>query len=199
MGFPHVRNVLRAGLFVVAAVLLSGCQVETTTFLSDKTEGRADERLLGAWRAAPDHEEDAFLFVRESDGGGMDVLLLEYRDGAENTPKRAEWQTAVAWSTKAGDIDLLNVEADGSKYIMAYKVADDGSFRFGFMATEPFIAAVKAGTLKSKDNKGWTGSSLTLDDTPERIVAFIRANGGYELFGIGEEKQSLRMVRYSPK
>ena len=199
MEYPRFRNALRAGLFVVAAALVSGCQVETTTFLSDQTESRADERLLGAWRAAPDHEEDAFLFVRERDGGGMDVLLLEYRDGAENKPKPVEWENAAAWSTRAGDIDLLNVQADGARYIMAYKVAEDGSFRFGFMEPEPFIAAVEAGKLNSKDDKGWTGSSLTLNDTPERIVAFIRDNGGYELFGIGKGKQSLRMVRYSPE
>lgn len=199
MGYPHLRNALRAGLFVVAAALLSGCQVETTTFLSDKTEGRADERLLGAWRAAPDQEEGAFLFVRERDDGGMDVLLLEYRDGAENKPKPVEWETAVAWSTKTGDIDLLDVQADGAKYIMAYKVAEDGSFQFGFMEPEPFIAAVKAGKLKTKDNKGWTGSSLTLDDTPERIGAFIRDNGGYKLFGIDTGKEGFRMVRYSPR
>jgi len=190
---------LRAGLFILAAALLSGCQVETTTLLSDKPEGRADERLLGAWRAAPDHEDDAFLFVRERDDGGIDVMLLEYRDGAETKPKAVQWETAVAWSTRIGDIDLLNVQADGAKYIMAYKFAEDGTFRFGFMLAEPFIAAVKAGALKGKDNKSWAGSNVTLDDTPERIGAFIRDNGGYELFGIGNGKQSFKMVRYSPR
>ena len=199
MGFPHVRNALRTGLFIVAGALLSACQVETTTPVSDRTEGRADERLLGAWRGAPEHEDSAFLYVRERDDGGMDVLLLEYRDGAENKPRRVEWQTAVAWSTKVGDIDLLDVQADGAKYIMAYKFAEDGSFRFGFMEPEPFIAAVKAGKLKTRDNKGWTGSSLTLDDTPQRISAFIRDNGGYELFGIGDGNKPFRMVRYSPE
>ena len=198
MGYPRFMNALRAGLFVVTAALLSGCQVETTTFLSEKPEGRADERLLGAWRAAPDQEADAFLFVREQDDGGIDVMLLEYRDGGENKPKAVQWETAVAWSTKVGDIDLLNVQADGAKYIMAYKVAEDGSFRFGFMEAEPFIAAVKAGTLKGKDNKSWAGSSVTLDDTPERVGAFIRDNGGYELFGIGKDKKSFKMLRYSP-
>jgi len=199
MGCSSFKKALCTGLFVLAAALLSGCQVETTTFLSDKPEGRADERLLGAWRASPDHEEDAFLFVRERDDGGIDVMLLEYRDGGENKPKAVQWENAVAWSTKVGDIDLLNVQADGARYIMAYKVAEDGSFRFGFMLAEPFVAAVKAGALKGKDNKSWAGSSVTLNDTPERISAFIRDNGGYELFGIGEGKTAFRMVRYSPE
>ena len=199
MHTSRLMNAFRAGLFLIIMAALSGCMVETATLLSERPEAGTDKRLLGAWRVSEEQEENAFLFVRASDDGGMDVLTLEFRERGDDEPVRVQWDGAVVWPTKVGDIDLLNVVADKSNYIVAYKVADDGSFRFGFMRTEPFKAAVEAGKLKGRTSKGWSGSGAKLEDTPERIIAFIRDNGGYDLFEFGGEKKGIKLVRYTPQ
>ena len=156
-------------------------------------------RLLGAWRLPLEQDENGLLLIRQADDGGMDVLTLEIRNRGDDEPASVQWETATVWPTKVGKVELLNVQMDKGKMIVGYRVDADGSFSFGFMKTEPVIAAIEAGKLKGTVSKGMGTRGATLQDTPERIIAFIRGNGGYDLFQFDKKKGGVRLERYKPK
>jgi hypothetical protein len=180
------RNHLR--IFFVLAVLfgLPGCLVQTETFLTERGAAQLDERLLGVWTVPHQTDEVGFLFAREADEGGIDILTVELRDDDGAKHQLPKWDSAVAWPTEIDGLGYLNMVMDDGRLILAYRVNEDGSAEFGFMDPKPFKKAVQDGTLQGRLSDGFLGTEITLTDTAQNIAGFIRDNGGHGLFVFGD-------------
>jgi len=194
-----LSNVLRIVLLAAAAMVLSGCIVNTKTWLSERASSEADKRLLGVWSVPAGNDKFNLVFLSKSKDGGMEMLTLEMDEQTGDEPPTAEWGTSVLWPTKIAGRDYLNIEIDGGQYIVAYNVTAPDAFEFGLMKVEPLHKAVKAGRLKGDVVKGLGGPSVTLTDSAENIVAFIRDNGGHDLFTFGEDGKRMTLTRFQLK
>lgn len=173
-------------LFILA--VLPGCLVQTETFLTERADAETDDRLIGVWTVPHNEDETGFLFVREADDGGMDVLTLELREDDDTRHQRPKWDVAVAWPTTIAGLGYLNLIMDDGRLIVAYRVNADDTMEFGVMNTDLLKKAVQAGKLKGKLEQGFLGTEVLLTDSADNIKSFIRDNGGHDLFVFGDPK-----------
>lgn len=181
-------------------LLLPGCLVQTDNFLSDRETSQVDQRLIGVWTVPGNQDETGFLFVRAAEeGGGMEVITLSLRDNEDTNNQEPDWDIATFWPTEIAGLGYLNMIMEDGNLIIAYKVNDDGSVELGPMKNDPFKTAIEAGKLKGTISKSFLGQDVRLTDTAENIKAFIRDNGGHDLFEFrfGEDnKEKLLVVRH---
>ncbi len=193
----------RTAYLFLLLVLLPGCLVQTETFLTERSDAKVDERLIGVWTVPHNQDDVGYLFVREAEGGGMDVLTVELRENDETRHQRPKWDQALAWPTKIAGLDYLNLIMEDGNLIVAYRVNPDGSLEFGVMNTDLFKKAVDADRIEGKLEKAFLGNEVSLTDSAENIKAFIRDNGGHELFEFGDPKNEndvrLILVRHRLK
>lgn len=180
---------LRIAFALALLVFLSGCLVQTETFLTERGDAELDGRLIGVWTVPNNQDDVGFLFVRESKDGGMDVLTVELRENSENEHQTPKWESAVAWPTQIAGFGYLNLIMDDGRMIVAYRFNRDASLEFGFMNTDPLKKAVKAGKVKGRLDMGFLGTEVMLTDTASNIAAFIRDNGGHGLFVFGDPEK----------
>lgn len=192
----RINALLRIVFVVIAGTALSGCIVTTKTWLSERADAKADDRLLGVWHVPVENEKFNLVFISKSKEGGMEMLTLELNERRGDDPQTADWDTAVLWPTRIAGRDYLNVEIDGGQHIVAYNVTAADTFEFGLMNLKLFHAAVKAGRLKGELKSSLGGTSVTLTDSAENITAFIRDNGGHDLFTFGEDGERMSLKRY---
>ncbi len=186
---------VRVALVLLLSLILPGCLVQTDTFLSERTSSTLDERLLGIWIVPGNEDENGFLFVRESEGGGMDILTLELNEAPSGTHQLPKWDEAVVWSTDVGGMGYLNMTMDDASVILAYRISDAGALEIGFMKPDMFKAAITSGAIKGTLKKSFLGPDLRLTDTAENITAYIKNNGGHALFAFVDGEERLVLVR----
>jgi len=192
-------KLLRAAIVLCLGFVLAGCMVETETFLTERSAAGTDARLVGVWTVRGQETETGFLFVREAEDGGFDVLSLDMRDDPETQRQTAKWQTAVAWTAEIDGAGYVNMETGDDKVILAYKVHDDGALEFGYMDPDPFREAIENGVLKGTVTTGFLGPEPRLQDTAENIARFLKEKGGHTLFVFGDDenrKERLILVRH---
>ena len=196
------RTLARLAAVAALGALLAGCLVRTETFLSERADASVDERLLGAWSVEPDQPDTSSLFVRGSDNGGLDILVVELTDGESTAGYTVGWEEAVVWPTKIDGAGYLNVKSEDANTILAYVVTPEGALEIGYMDPKNLAEAVRSGQLKGEIENGFF-KTVTLSDSRDNLIAFIRANGGHDLFVFGEKGDGdggarLALMRRSP-
>lgn len=186
---------VRVALVLLLSLILPGCLVQTDNFLSDRKYSPADERLLGIWIVPGNEDENGFLFVRESEGGGMDILTLELNKAPGGTHQLPKWDEAVVWSTDIAGMGYLNMTMDDASIILAYRISDAGALEIGFMQPDTFKAAITSGAIKGTLKKSFLGPDARLTDTAENITAYIKDNGGHALFSFVDGEERFVLVR----
>lgn len=158
------------------AVLLASCGVEATSPLTPASSARLDSALLGTWRPT---EKDKSVFVVTARPRSAVVRV-------EITGDKDPMQFEGHVSELAPDLKVLNLQAldehgkaKGSYLFVRYALNADGSLELWLVDDKLASAALNAGTLKGR--RGQYGG-VTLEDTPEKMIAFITKGSRDEMF-----------------
>jgi hypothetical protein len=151
---------------VLLVVLLASCGTEATRPLTPAASAKPEPSLAGTW-VLTDKDQDQGQFVVTTKGATVHVDVR-----GDKEPMTFEGHVSVL----AGDTRVLNLRAledgkpKGSWLFVRYAFNADGTLELWLVSDKLAGAALDAGTLKGK--RGQYGG-VTLDDTPEKIIAFI--------------------------
>lgn len=196
------KTLARLAVVAVMGAFLAGCLVRTETFLSERADATVDERLYGAWSIEPDQPDANSLFVRKSPDGGLDILVVELTDSTSGDGYKVGWDAAVVWPTEIDGAGYLNVQSEDANMILAYAVTPEGALEIGYLDPKRLAEAVRGGDLKGTvESRFFT--SVTISDSRDNLIAFIRENGGHDLFvfsrkGDADGGMRVALLRRSP-
>lgn len=162
----------------VVALALTSCGVPLSVQpLVPPNEGVLDRALLGTWEGSDSKGEHLTLSLEVKSGAVLRVTLPR---GSE-TPVVLE-----AHACKLGDTSYLNArfldEGEPSHWlIVRYQVAKDGTLTLWTMDDAPVREALAAGTLKGKS--AGDPPDYLITDSVEKLRAFVRTHGVFEMFG----------------
>lgn len=164
---------MRKPLLVAMLVLLTTCGVEATTALTPLSSARLDKSLLGTWT-----DGDGMVFIVTNSKGPL--LRVEITKEKE---KKAEPMLFAAHVSELGALRILNLRSlekgESNVLFVRYVKRDDGAIELSLMKEKLFVEALNGGTLRG--HRGQYGGTV-LEDTPERITAFILKQKSEELF-----------------
>lgn len=192
-----ISRAVRASCIAVLAAALAGCVVETETYLSEPGSQPADQRLVGAWRLVDGEDGDfGVLMIREGADGALDMLSLEVSDDEESGTQTHKWSTSRAWTTAIDDEGYANLDFEGNRMIVAYRILDDGDLVVGLMHPDLFRDAIEAGRLDGTVVRGTFGETVTVTADAAALAEFLRANGGHALFDFGDTDGQILLQPY---
>ena len=181
---------MRALLIVASGVclLLSACRIPVTEHpLSDETNSRVDERLLGLWEVdlRPAHE------INGSDGDESAIYLIERDEQRENTllvrmMREGEKSSHAlpAFTTHLGMHDYIsfcNVGGKGStaKAICRYELTDADQGKLYLMSGEFVAQQIEQSAIKGTFDRASNGTlqGIAIKDSVEAQRDFILRKG----------------------
>lgn len=152
-------------------LLLASCGVETVNPLTPRASAKAEPGLVGTWVATDD--DKARYVVTAKSGGVLRIDIERTKPSDDKEPLHFEGHVSVL----APDVKVLNLQAlsdegtpTGSYLLMRYVLKPDGTVSVWMFEDRAFSDALNAGTLKGR--RGQYGG-ITLEDAPEKIIAFI--------------------------
>lgn len=149
---------------LVFVLVLASCAVDATRPLTPAASAKADPALVGTWRS---NEKKAMTFVVSAKGAQVHIDIE-----GEKKPMAFEGHVSVL----APDLKVLNLrEVSGETpsttwLFVRYAVKADGSLDTWLVNETLASEALNAGTLTG--HRGQYGG-VTLEDTPEKMVAFL--------------------------
>lgn len=159
---------------VLLLVLLASCGVEATKALTPASSAKADPALIGTWKPS-DKEKDEFVINVTAKGALVRVELT-----GDKEPMLFEGHVSVlAPDVKILNLRSLDAKANGNVLFVRYAVNADGSLETWLVSDKHVKKALDAGTLKG--SRGSYGG-VTLDETPEKITAFLLKEKRDEVF-----------------
>lgn len=166
-----LKSFYKACLIVVCAFALSACEVSFINPLpASLRTARPDQRLLGRWLGRDDQGNPNYVrFVRGAEG----ELNILFDAGDPSFAFRATTlkidNSSYMTLSKAG-------EPKREGYLLAKYIITGDRMRVWLLDTQKAKQAIKEGKLKGEvGNESYAG--VTVTDTPERILSFIKASG----------------------
>jgi hypothetical protein len=195
------RSIGRAlsGIVLVAlAIALSACVVETDTYLSEPGAEPLDARLEGAWRLLDaDSDGLGILMLAEDETGAFAMLSLEVDEDPQTGKQTFKWNASRAWTSDVAGEGYFNVEIEGEKMVVAYRILDDGDVAAGLMDEDRFSQAIESGKLPGTVTPGTFGGTIRITADAKTLAKFLEENGGHALFDFGDANGHLLFERYT--
>lgn len=184
---------LLSSLLAAASLLLAGCLPESKNPLSTPAHSTIDPRLEGVYGGATKRK-----------GEDLEAMHFHYRgikvnDRVLTTP----WLEVLdithekAGSLKAGAYHVLTTRIDGHDYMSfqdlskgmkapysfaRYEFTWTGTLRIWLINSDAVANAIKAGKLRGKVKTRNYVTSISITDSTEHLVAFVRASDPKKLF-----------------
>ncbi|MFT3709148.1 MAG: hypothetical protein QM817_16010 [Archangium sp.] len=160
---------------VLLVLLLASCGVEATKPLTPASGSKPDPSLTGTWIEAVKGKQDITITVKATGA------LLHIEVTGERDPMIFEGHVSVL----SNDVRIVNLrefkdgKAKGNYLFLRYVLNADGTLDTWLVSDKLASAALNDGTLKGK--RGQYGG-VTLDETPEKMIAFILKGKREEIF-----------------
>lgn len=193
MTYTLIGRAVRALWVAALALALTGCVVETETYLSEPGSEPPDLRLVGAWQLAGGKDGGlGVLLIRTGDDGALDMLSLEASDDEATGAQTHKWSTSRAWTTTIDNEAYANLDLDGNRMVVAYRMLENGDIVVGLMHPDLFRDAIEAGRLDGTV----VGDTVTVTADAPGLTAFLRAHGGHALFDFGDTDGQIMLEPY---
>jgi hypothetical protein len=160
-------------------LLAAGC-VHSTHPLSDEKTSVPDLRLLGEWeyRSGPDETVQLHVRLKEGSETVLEVVGSDKNERLEDKNERLELLL-----TKLGEhhyASVLDETADetGARYLIArYELTDENVVKIWALDLDFFASKVESGELKGEVRRSKFFRDVMLNETPERLAAFLQKYG----------------------
>jgi hypothetical protein len=171
----------------LALLLLAGCLPESRNPIAPPTAAVADPRVLGIWVTQVE-DEVVYLHVLQDKQNIYDVVSISHRPDGSGATDLYE-----GYIVKIGDRAFANLqpvsEADGegedpapAYFFVSYELEGNDQLTVRYLAEQPLIDAIAAGTLAGEVTQDQLGRNILLTDEPARIAAFLAAADPAALF-----------------
>lgn len=164
-----LKGFVKASLLITSALLFTACDVTFTNPLPASFNVERDERLSGKWMTRDE----------EGKAGYVEFVNLGDREFAINFEANDPNVILKASCARIDDSSYLIIKPTDPKelrgYLLArYSIAGD-RLKVWLLRQEKFKQAVREGKLKGQVGpESYAG--VTITDTPEKILEFIRTN-----------------------
>jgi hypothetical protein len=171
----------------LALLLLGGCLPESRNPIAPPSAGFADSRVLGTWVTRIE-DEIVYLHILQGDDNIYDLLTVSHRpDGGGATDLYQGYlvkvgDRAFANLQPAGGAAVDGGEPEPAYFFASYEIEGADGLTVRFLAEQPVIDAIAAGTLAGEVTEDTLGRNILLTDDPARIAAFLALADAATLF-----------------